>query len=340
MLSASPLVTVLLPVFNGQETIGRALASIRSQTLRDHETLVVANGCTDDSVAIARDFSRTDARVRVRELPEPGLVGALNLGLQSARGEVVARLDADDTMMPQRLERQWQALQEHPEWCVVGCGVQHEAHERQAGEGMRRHVAWLNSLRTPEDIRVSRFIDSPVAHPSVSFRRQAVLELGGYREGDFPEDYELWLRVLAAGRVIGRVEELLVSWQDGPGRLTRTDARYRQEAHRRLRHQYLLSGPLAKGRRCRIWGAGPFGRKHAKLLSVAGANIDDLIDIDPRKLGRVVAGGLPVAGVETVQGPDGRLVLVCVGTPGARELIVRELEDRGYRAERDYLPLQ
>jgi glycosyltransferase involved in cell wall biosynthesis len=340
MSSSNPVVSVLLPVYNGQETLSRALSSVREQTLAEHEVLVVANGCTDATVEIAQAHARGDGRVRVLQLPQAGLVRALNAGLHEARAPVVARLDADDRMMPERLARQVQTLQQQPGWTVVACGVRHEACAQQPGEGMERHVAWLNGLLTPQAIRGARFIDAPVAHPSVAFRTEPIRALGGYLEGDFPEDYDLWLRVLQAGMVVGRDPEILVEWCDGAGRLTRTDPRYRTDAHRRLRHRYLLSGPLAGGRHCRVWGAGPFGRKHAQQLAAAGARVDDLIDIDPRKLGRRVAGGLAVVGLPSLQGPDGRLVLLCVGSAGAREQITAELAGRGYQAERDYLPLQ
>jgi glycosyltransferase involved in cell wall biosynthesis len=340
MLFPPPRVSVVVPVHNGQDTLAQALQSIRAQTLVDHEVVLVVNGCTDQSPSIARAFSLDDGRVRVVQLASAGLVAALNRGLIEARAPIVARLDADDRMMPERLERQWQLLECNPGWTVVACGVRHVPGIEQEGAGMQRHVAWLNSLRTPEDIRHARFIDSPVAHPSVSFRKDAIDSLGGYRDGDFPEDYDLWLRVMEAGMLIGHDDAVLLEWQDSAGRLTRSDPRYRTDAHRRLRHEHLISGPLRAGRPCRVWGAGPFGRRHARELVAAGVTVHDLIDIDPRKIGRRVAGGLCVVGLETLCGPDGRLILLCVGSVGAREQMTQVLDARGYEAERDYLALQ
>lgn len=335
-----PRVSVLLPVHDAEATLGDAMASIAAQTLEDHEAVVVLNGCSDASVGIARARAAADSRVRLFELPEPGLVDALNYGLQRAQAPIVARIDADDHMMPERLEVQARALQEHPEWAVVACGVRHAGADGLRGDGMARHVEWLNGLTTPEAIRTARFVDAPVAHPSVAFRAEVVRGCGGYRDGDFPEDHDLWLRLLGAGHVIGKVPQVLVEWRDRPQRLTRSDPRYRDEAHRRLRHEHLLEGPLAGGRRCRIWGAGPFGRTHARELRALGAWVDDLIDIDPRKIGRMVAGGLCVRGLDTIGGPDGRLTLLCVGSPGARSQMEAVLLERGHEAERDYLALQ
>ena len=346
----SPRVSVLVPVFDAASTLSEALECVAEQTLADHEVVVVLDGCTDGSAAIARTHAAADDRVRVIEQAHAGVPSALGRGLRACRAPLVARHDADDLMLPTRLARQVAALEAHPEWTLVACGVRCEALPGAAlGAGMVRHAAWLDTLATPAQIRAARFIDAPVAHPSVMFRRAAVVAAGGYRDGPFPEDYELWLRLLEAAAVFGRVPETLVVWRDGPGRVTRTDPRCDEAAHRRLKHRYLLSGPLAGGvgdrhargaRRVRMWGAGPFGKRHARELIAAGVRVDDVIDIDPRKIGGRVAGQLPVVAAESLGPPDGRLVLLAVGSRGARELIEGFLRERGYEAERDYLALQ
>ena len=263
---SEPRVSVLLPVCNAASTLADALDSIGSQTLVDHELLVVLNGCTDGSVDVARSRAATDGRLRLIELSRPGLVEALNCGLGIARAPLVARIDADDRMLERRLELQCAALREHLEWEAVASQVRYVSRDSSTcADGMRKYVDWLNTLQTPEAIRQARFIDAPIAHPSVCFRRDSALALGGYRAGDFPEDLELWLRMFEAGAVIGTVAQVLVDWCDSPQRLTRRDPRYGKAAHRALRHRYLLSGPLRGGRRCRIWGAGQFGRDHAPL---------------------------------------------------------------------------
>ena len=336
-----PLVSVVLPVRDAEDTLAEALASIAAQTLAEHEVIVVLNGCRDHSERVARAHAARDPRVRCLVLPQAGLVPALDAGLRAARAPLVARLDADDRMLPPRLEAQAAALGAHPEWAAVTCGVRHvAAADGTRGDGMGRFVDWLNGLAAPADIRAARFIDAPVAHPAVTFRSGVVLGLGGYRDGPFPEDYDLWLRFFAAGHGCGRVDDVLVEWRDRGDRLTRTDPRYAPDAVRALKHRFLLEGPLAGGRRCRVWGAGPYGRRHARDLGRAGALVDDLIDIDPRKVGRRVAGGRPVVGVDSVSAPDGRLVLVAPAAPGARDEVRAFLESRGHQLERDFLPLQ
>jgi hypothetical protein len=333
-------VTVLVPVYNAEATLRDALTCVLAQSFADFELLVVLNGVTDQSGAIARELARDDPRVRVLELAEPSLVGALNLGIAEARGGLIARHDADDWMAPTRLAVQAEALAQNPGWSAVTAKVLCEGlGGDEPGPGMVHHVAWLNGLGTPQAIRAERFIDAPVAHPAVMIRTEVLRAEGGYRDGDFPEDHDLWLRLLGRGHLIGAVDELLVHWRDHPSRLTRTDPRLRDAARWALVYEHLLAGPLAGGRRCRIWGAGPYGRKHARNLQALGVVVDDLVDIDPRKIGVRVSGGRLVVDAETVGPPDERLVLLAVASKGARKKITAFLEARGYSAERHFLAL-
>ncbi len=334
-----PTASLLIPVHNEGATLRDALACAAAQTLTEHEVVLVLNGCNDDSAAIAHSAASRDARVRVIELADADIVGALNAGLVACRGPLIARLDADDLMVPERLRRQVEALVEHPDWGVVTTQVECTAvGGGPGGPGMRRLCAWLSSLTTPALLRANRFVDSPVAHPAVMMRAAVVRAAGGYRAGDFTEDHDLWLRLMHAGVVFGMVPEVLVDWRDRPERLTRTDPRLSEEARRRLIHRHLFEGPLEGGARpCVIWGAGRAGKRHARGLVESGAQVDALLDIDPRKVGGRAAGGIPVEAAAALGPPDGRLLLVAVATPGARDEVAARLDALGYLPERDWL---
>lgn len=335
-----PAVSVLLPVKDGAATLDDAITSVTAQTLVAWELVVVVNGSRDRSEAIARTYAEADERVRLLVARTAGLVAALQVGLGSCRAPLIARMDADDVMLPDRLAAQARYLAAHPGHDLVSCGVQHEELGAPA-PGMRRHVDWLNSLESPESIRAARFVDAPVAHPAVMFRADCVRELGGYGDGDFAEDHDLWLRMLKDRPVFGRVPDTLHIWRDHDGRLTRTDPRYRPDAMRALKHRHLLAGPLAGARPCRLWGAGKAGRRHARGLLALGATVEDLIDIDPRKLDRVVSDGrLRICGPNSVGPPRGTLILIAVAAAGARAEVRERLEHLGHRPERDFLAIQ
>jgi cellulose synthase/poly-beta-1,6-N-acetylglucosamine synthase-like glycosyltransferase len=203
-------------------------------------------------------------------------------------------------------------------------------------EGWRQYEAWLNGRRSNRDIVRDLYVESPLAHPSVLIRRTALEAVGGYRVFDGPEDYDLWLRMAAAGWELAKVPAVLLSWRDHPTRLTRTDPRYRPEAFIRLKAHHLARGPLgAGGRPTWIWGAGRYGRLLARALEPEGIRPEAFIDIDPKKIGRTRRGRPVVAPGGLLQQPTA-MVLAAVPVPGARALIRRRLNRMGWVETRDY----
>jgi len=199
----APEVSVLLPVFNAAAAACRAIESIRRQSLRQWELIVVDDGSTDETAELLRRLAAAEPRLRVVTIPHGGIVNALNTGLASVRAPLVARMDADDESHPDRLAAQVTLLRDRPEVGLAGCLVEFGG-DRQRQAGYARHVDWLNSVVSSDDIALNRFVESPFAHPSVMFRLALTREHGGYRHGEFPEDYELWLRWIEAGVVTNR----------------------------------------------------------------------------------------------------------------------------------------
>ncbi len=333
-----PRVSVLLPTFNAAATLATALESIRSQTFPDWELLVIDDGSSDPTAGILEMAARNEPRLRPVFRPHTGIVGALNAGFALARGEFVARMDADDESHPERLAEQVSFLDAHPEIGVVGCQVAFGG-DRFARAGYAAHVDWLNSLVTPGDLETARFIDAPLAHPSVMFRRPLVAQYGGYRDGPFPEDHELWLRWLEAGVRMAKIPRPLLRWNDPPGRLSRTSDRYAPDAFYRLKSRYLarwLSAHVEPHRSLLVWGAGRLTRRRVDLLLETGLRVDSYLDIDPRKHGRH-RDGRRVIGPEELPAPDRAFVLGYVAIRGARDLQRAHLQRRGFVEGRDFL---
>lgn len=348
----SPVVSVVLPAFDAAATVERAVASIQAQTLADWELIAVDDGSNDGTGERLAALARADPRVRVLRRPHEGIVAALNAGLAEARGAWVARMDADDEMPPARLATQAAFLADpaQRDVGVVGCRVEFGG-DRAAQTGYALHVDWLNSLLTPAEIALNRFVESPFAHPSVMFRRSLVAAHGGYRAGDFPEDYELWLRWLAAGVGMAKVPQTLLRWNDPPARLSRTDRRYDPAAFFRLKAEWITRWLVAErvavgsagatpaaGREILIWGAGRPTRKRAAHLAAHGVRISGYIDVDPKKATAALGGsGPPVLRPADLPRPGGTFVLGYVAARGARELIRAALRARGYAEGRDFL---
>jgi glycosyltransferase involved in cell wall biosynthesis len=335
-----PSVSVLLPYRDAEGTLGECIASIEAQTLRDHEVLAVDDHSRDGGPERVAAWAARDARIRPLTHPGHGLVDALNFGLEAARSEWVARMDADDRMHPRRLAEQAAHLARHPGLAVLGCRVRlFPAQAVRAG--YREYVAWQNRQIAPADIAEEVYVESPLAHPSVMLRRRRILDLGGYRHGPFPEDYELWLRLVHAGEPMAKLPRVLLDWREGEARLSRTDPRCARAALDRLRADYLardvrLARVRTGSRGLVVWGAGRRTRRRAGLLLERGYSPTAWVDIDPRKIGNRVEG-VPVVPPQWLDRQPRPYVLVYVTNHGARELIAARLATLGYRRGRDYL---
>jgi hypothetical protein len=248
-------------------------------------------------------------------------------------------MDADDLCHPRRLEAQAGFLREHPGVGLVSCRVAFGGDAARA-QGYLTHVEWANGLTSPEAIRLGAFRESPLPHPTVMFRAGLPGRFGGYRQGDFPEDYELWLRWLEAGVVMAKLPETLLTWNDPPGRLSRTDPRYDAAAFHRVKAGYLaryLAGINPRHPEIIVAGAGRITRGRAGHLLSHGVRITAWLDIDPRKVNKIVAGR-PVLPLTCVPDPDRCFVVPYVASRGAVEYLSRFLESRGFVLGRSYLP--
>lgn len=335
MSSRSPEVSVLMPVRDGAETLERAIRGVVAQTMDDWELVVVDDGSTDRTASLLTEFAAVDRRIRILTLPPSGIARALQAGCDACRGRWIARMDADDWMRPERLEAQLAHARENPDLGVVSCLVQYAGVER----GYGAHVDWLNTLVTPERIAMRRFIESPVAHPSVMFRRDLLETHGGYRDGDFPEDYELWLRWMDAGVRMGKVPLVLLEWSDPPGRLSRTDPRYSVERFYQTKCFHLarwLREHVDPGRKLWLWGAGRVTRRRFDALENEGCRFEGFIDVDPRKRNEH-RDGRRVVMADELPPRDASFILVGVGNRGARERIEAHLLERGWIEGRDFL---
>lgn len=337
---ANPLISVLLPAYNAAHTLEAALRSLFSQQptanapLPSYEIVVVNDGSTDGSAslleALAND-SAAQGRLRTLHLPHGGIVAALNAGLAVSRGTFIARMDADDTAHPQRLTLQAAHLWDKPQLALSASLVDFGG-DRESANGFAHFVDWQNSCRSSEEISRCRFRDTPICHPSVMFRHDAVDRWGAYADGNFAEDWELWLRWLHNGALMEKLPQALLTWNDAPSRATRADARYAYEACNKLRALWLARhlkrhNPFHP----QVWvmGGGRVARKRLAPLWDYGVHPAAYIDIDAKKIGHVV-GGVPVLGRQALPEPGHCRILNALTAHGAAEEAADWLGSKGY----------
>ena len=200
-MTSSPAITVLMCAYNAEATISESIESILSQDFEDFEFLIVNDGSHDGTLGIIKSYAKRDGRIRVIDQANMGVSGASNRGLREARGEFVARLDADDVALSHRLRVQHELLSSDSSIVLVGgvcvniyAGGEEEYWRFYDESGLRRAV----------------FLRAPFAHSTAMFRRDVAVRLGGYSESFLvASDMDFWMRLAGVGRVL-MVNDVLV----------------------------------------------------------------------------------------------------------------------------------
>ena len=344
----SSLISVLMPVHNGGEFLTPAVESILSQEYQNLELILVDDHSTDQAINGLPAQAVRDPRLRILSCRDHGIVSALNTGADAARGSFLARMDDDDISLPHRLGTQIQYFRDNPDIGIAASRIKIFG-KNNIDEGNRIYQEWLNKLIEPEDIGREIFIESPLPHPSVMFRREIFEKLGGYRNPPWPEDYDMWLRAHEAGIKMGKPEDILLHWREHENRLTRTSSRYSNDAFLQAKGYY-LSQSILRNRSAVIWGAGTTGILMHDILAQHNVHVEGFIDVNPRLIGGTKRG-LPVfsfmelgsdkkqvsPAADKNQFKTNSLILGAVASRGAREKIRTFLSDRGYFEGTDFL---
>jgi glycosyltransferase involved in cell wall biosynthesis len=184
----TPRVSVVLPVRDGEMYLSSAIRSVLAQSYADFELLVVDDGSSDATPAIAETFAHADPRVQVIRTPPVGLVGALNLGVSVARGEYIARMDADDIALPDRFDRQVRELDSRDRLGALGVQV------RYIDEAGNPVGVWDLPVGAPL-VRWRLFFGTALAHPAAMIRTALLRENPYDVRATHAEDYDLWVRL-------------------------------------------------------------------------------------------------------------------------------------------------
>ena len=250
-MQAEPLVSVLMPAYNNRKFIGAAIESVLAQTYTHFELLIIDDGSTDETSALATTYGDGDPRVRIYPQPHAGIAEARNRALSLAQGEVFAWLDADDLARPRRLEQQLALILKFPQLLIVGSAYQ----------VIDEHGVSLATHKMPASdtmIRWHCLFHSPFAQSSVMLRKEVLRSnrLSYDPVMEAAEDYDLWSRLLEYGQGYN-ISEPLVEYRLHPGQVSqRSQILLEENAGRVARRNLIALGtslPVEQVQKLREW---------------------------------------------------------------------------------------
>lgn len=224
----TPRVSILMPVYNNGDYVAEAIESMLSQTFDDFELIVLDDYSTDHSRQVIESF--TDKRIIYhRNEKNLGLANNLNVGLDLARGEFIARMDGDDISLPERLQIQVNFLEKHPDIDLCSCGLEKFGKETDV---------WIRET-DPEQVKITMMFYSPVLHATSVWRREAFEKHQlRYRQAAFPaEDYDLWARAVFHCKLVN-IPQVLYKYRIHGIQVTKTDDRT-ELRDKQIRLEYL-----------------------------------------------------------------------------------------------------
>jgi glycosyltransferase involved in cell wall biosynthesis len=205
----SHLVSVIMSVYNAEQYLAQAIESILEQSYSNFEFIILNDGSTDNSHDIVKKYAAKDKRIQLISRPNKGLIASLNEGLDEARGDFIARQDADDISLPERLQAQVDFLQNHPEIGLLGTNIEVI---NEKGDKVSKKVANVDFLTSPDDLKLAEVFSNQFAHGSIMVK-SALLKTSLYdRDYKHAEDFELWSRISHHSQ-IANLKEPLYLWR-------------------------------------------------------------------------------------------------------------------------------
>lgn len=344
--ASKDLVSVLLPVGpkslaneRGRSWLQESLNSLLQQSHQALEILMIGPDKNCDA-----DLSELklpdDSRIRLLQRPSPGIVTALNTGIDAARGNWIARMDADDLAHPTRIERQLGYLRKNTQIDLCSCDVEIFSDDGPIQRGNLEYMRWLNGLTQSKEIAASLLIESPCPHPTWLMKQSLCQQLFGYRDSNWAEDYDFLLRAHQSGALMGKPPSTntpLLRWRDHDNRLTRQSERY-SRGNFIAAKAWAMTHTCLKGRSAVIIGTGRNAKLMYDALNTQGITVDYFVDLHTDVKNRSLRRTEIIDYKSIAERIHGDALLISVVTRyGARTKLKHWFDENDFVEERDFV---
>ncbi len=306
------------------------LESILAQTCTDWELLAVNDHSTDTTPQILRAFAKRDPRIRPLDNEGSGLIPALRTAFRHSRGSFLTRMDADDLMPPQKLEKLSQKLlQAGPRHIAVGL-IQYFCNQGETlGPGYLQYTNWMNEVIRQNKIYQQIYRECTIPSSAWMCRREDFIACGAFEPEVYPEDYDLCFRFYAAGLQPAPVPELVHLWRDHGRRISRTRPEYADHTFLDLKLPRFLETDYDPQRPLVLYGAGKKGKRIAAMLHQRNIAFHWLCN-SPGKWGKSMHGAIwqPPEFLDQLDRPQ---VILSVAQRGARQSLLKMFSSKNLR---------
>lgn len=309
------------------------LNSICKQTETEWELIAIDDCSTDLSFQLLQSFARKDKRIKCFKNRGNGIIEALQMAFEKSEGTYIHRMDADDIMPLNKLETLKKVLQKDECNTVATAHVSYFA-QNGVKEGYRLYAKWLNQLCNANNHWQDIYKECVVASPNWLIRKSELEKINAFQSNVYPEDYDLIFRFYERNYSIASTNVVTHHWRDHEKRSSRTMEVYKNNDYFELKWHYFKKIDLQENRPLMIWGAGPKGKKLAKVIQ------KDKIDFqwvsnNPNKHGKEIYHQI-LASFEQILQTENPQILIAVGKRGAQKKIQSFLHNQGHKQGKDY----
>ncbi|MEX1001340.1 MAG: glycosyltransferase family 2 protein [Crocinitomicaceae bacterium] len=316
------MISIVMPVKNAAPVLKETIASILLQSTDNWELIAVDDHSTDTSFEILQHYSQEDSRVKCFRNPGRGIIDALSHAFTHSCGEFISRMDADDVMHPQKLEKLANGLQEKKE-AIITSKVRYFS-AQPLGGGYKKYEEWLNQRMDRQDHYEFIYKECVLPSPNWMMHRSTLSRLGGFQSLEYPEDYDLCFKAYANGIELIGLPDVLHQWRDYPERTSRNDPNYADNTFTTLKVRHFIAIDYSPHHVLCIWGAGNRGKRIAKELRKYGVNFQWITD-NPKKIGHFIYE-VQISASHTLENPEKTQLIIAVSNPVEQKEIDEQLQ--------------
>jgi len=322
-----------MPVKNAAQYIAECLNSIVHQSFSNWELIAVNDHSIDHTFKILKEFEANEARIKIFNNEGNGIIEALRLAYKNSKGNYITRMDADDIMLPNKIETLYQNLKKY--------GLQHIAigqvsyfSANKLGQGYLNYANWLNRLTENGNNYNELYKECVIPSPSWMLHKSDFDKCGAFNENTYPEDYDLCFRFYQSGLKCIPCNQVIHKWRDYPERTSRNDEHYADNKFIALKCSYFLKLNWNKERPLIIWGAGKKGKAIAKYFADKNIKFMWLCN-NENKIGHIIFN-VKLQSIETLSNFVNPQIIIAIANPMEQKHIKKTLLNKKLRSMNDY----